>query len=105
MNRQYLFAHVLLHLFIMRNVFDSTDMIIFFSVLSQNDNLQLFDSVSSTYTYLLADLTTKEAIIIDPVLEHAKRDSLLINELGFTLKYAGTIALEDSPSLFWGILN
>lgn len=51
-------------------------------------NTQLFDSVSSTYTYLLADLTTKEAILIDPVLEHAKRDTQLINELGFTLKYA-----------------
>lgn len=49
---------------------------------------QLFDSVSSTYTYLLADLTTKEAIIIDPVLELAQRDSQLINELGLQLKYA-----------------
>lgn len=37
---------------------------------------------------MLADLTTKEAILIDPVLEHAKRDAQLINELGFTLKYA-----------------
>lgn len=49
---------------------------------------QLFDSVSSTYTYLLADLTTKDAIIIDPVLEHVKRDTQLINELGLHLKYA-----------------
>ncbi|XP_055374837.1 persulfide dioxygenase ETHE1, mitochondrial [Condylostylus longicornis] len=49
---------------------------------------QLFDTVSSTYTYLLADTNTKEAIIIDPVLEHAKRDAQLIRELGFTLKYA-----------------
>lgn len=49
---------------------------------------KLFDSISSTYTYLLADLTTKEAIIIDPVLEHAKRDVQLVNELGFQLKYA-----------------
>lgn len=49
---------------------------------------KLFDSTSSTYTYLLADLTTKEAVIIDPVLEHAKRDAQLANELGFQLKYA-----------------
>lgn len=49
---------------------------------------QLFDSISSTYTYLLADLTTKEAILIDPVLEHAKRDKQLLEELGFQLKYA-----------------
>lgn len=50
--------------------------------------LQLFDSKSSTYTYLLADITTKEAILIDPVLEHAKRDAQLVTELGFWLKYA-----------------
>lgn len=50
--------------------------------------MQLFDSVSCTYTYLLADLTTKEAILIDPVLEHAKRDAQLVAELGFQLKYA-----------------
>jgi sulfur dioxygenase len=49
---------------------------------------QLFDTASSTYTYLLADITTKEAVIIDPVLEHAKRDAQLVNDLGFTLKYA-----------------
>ncbi|XP_061397431.1 persulfide dioxygenase ETHE1, mitochondrial [Musca vetustissima] len=49
---------------------------------------QLFDTESSTYTYLLADLTTHEAIIIDPVLEQAKRDAQLIKDLGFTLKYA-----------------
>lgn len=38
----------------------------------------------------MADLTTKEAIVIDPVLEHAKRDAQLINELGLQLKYAST---------------
>ncbi len=31
---------------------------------------QFFDDVSSTYTYVIADNETKEAIIIDPVLEH-----------------------------------
>ena len=30
---------------------------------------QLFDPISSTFTYLLADSNTKEAILIDPVLE------------------------------------
>ncbi|XP_053669474.1 persulfide dioxygenase ETHE1, mitochondrial [Anopheles marshallii] len=49
---------------------------------------QLFDEQSHTYSYLLADITTKEAILIDPVLEQAKRDAQLIKELGFTLKYA-----------------
>ncbi|XP_026482022.1 persulfide dioxygenase ETHE1 homolog, mitochondrial-like isoform X2 [Ctenocephalides felis] len=49
---------------------------------------QLFDSTSSTYTYLLADTETREALIIDPVLEQAKRDKQLVEELGLTLKYA-----------------
>ncbi|XP_071376450.1 persulfide dioxygenase ETHE1, mitochondrial [Centroberyx affinis] len=49
---------------------------------------QLFESVSSTYTYLLADRETREAIIIDPVLETVDRDVKLIDELGLTLKLA-----------------
>jgi len=48
---------------------------------------QLFEKESSTYTYLLADKVTKEAILIDPVLEMAERDAKLIKELGLTLKY------------------
>ena len=50
--------------------------------------LQLFDNVTSTYTYILADVNKKEAVIIDPVLEHAERDAKLVNDLGLTLKYA-----------------
>ena len=49
---------------------------------------QLFDTKSSTYTYLLADVDSKEAVLIDPVLEHAERDAQLIKDLGLTLKYA-----------------
>ena len=49
---------------------------------------QLFDSKSSTYTYLLADEVSKEAVLIDPVLEQVSRDIALINELGLTLKYS-----------------
>lgn len=49
---------------------------------------QLFDIVSSTYTYLLGDTRTCEAVLIDPVLEHAERDAALIKELGFNLLYA-----------------
>jgi sulfur dioxygenase len=48
---------------------------------------QLFDPVSSTYTYLLGDEESKEAVLIDPVFEHAKRDMQVINELGLRLKY------------------
>ena len=32
------------------------------------DLQQLFDPESSTYTYMLSDQTTREAVIIDPVL-------------------------------------
>ena len=46
---------------------------------------QLFDPVSSTYTYLLADPTVREAVLIDPVFEHASRDSALLQELGLQL--------------------
>ncbi|XP_042629224.1 persulfide dioxygenase ETHE1, mitochondrial-like [Cyprinus carpio] len=49
---------------------------------------QLFESESSTYTYLLADTDTGEAVLIDPVLETVDRDLQLITELGLTLKVA-----------------
>ncbi|XP_028985580.1 persulfide dioxygenase ETHE1, mitochondrial [Betta splendens] len=49
---------------------------------------QLFESESSTYTYLLADAQTKEAVLIDPVLETIDRDLKLIEELGLDLKVA-----------------
>lgn len=48
---------------------------------------QLFDRDTWTYTYLLADLVTKDAAIIDPVREQFDRDAQLIKELGFNLKY------------------
>ena len=46
---------------------------------------QLFDLQSSTYTYLLADPATREAVLIDPVFEHARRDAALFEELGLKL--------------------
>lgn len=49
---------------------------------------QLFDEKSWTYSYLLADLNTKEALLIDPVLEQAERDAKLIKELDLRLVYA-----------------
>lgn len=48
---------------------------------------QLFDQQSSTYTYLLADSATREAVLIDPVFENVERDSALIRELGLTLLF------------------
>lgn len=49
---------------------------------------QLFDQKSSTYTYLLADDESSEAILIDAVFEQELRDLALLEELNLTLKYA-----------------
>src|SRR5262245_32830104 len=46
---------------------------------------QLFDSVSCTYTYLLASRRGGEALIIDPVLEKVQRYIQLIKELDLKL--------------------
>ena len=46
---------------------------------------QLFDSTSSTYTYLLASRHGGEALIIDPVLERVDRYIQLIKELDLRL--------------------
>ena len=46
---------------------------------------QLFDPVSSTYTYLLADRASRQALLIDPVFEQVRRDEALLRELGLTL--------------------
>ena len=48
---------------------------------------QLFDATSSTYTYLLADRVSGQAVLIDPVFEQVRRDSALIAELGLTLAW------------------
>lgn len=48
---------------------------------------QLFDYETWTYTYLLADADSKEAILIDTVKERADRDLNLLKELGLNLKY------------------
>src|ERR1700690_4209096 len=46
---------------------------------------QLFDSVSGTYTYLLASRRGGEALIVDPVLEKVDRYLQLIRELDLKL--------------------
>ncbi|MEL6492283.1 MAG: MBL fold metallo-hydrolase [Cyanobacteria bacterium J06621_3] len=48
---------------------------------------QLFDKDSSTYTYLIADPDSQEAILVDTVLEQTDRDLQLLTELGLTLRY------------------
>ncbi len=49
---------------------------------------QLFDEDSCTYTYLLADEATREAVLIDPVLERVDEYLALLEKRGLTLAYA-----------------
>ena len=46
---------------------------------------QLFDPDSSTYSYLLADDETREAVLIDPVRDQVQRDLALLHEHGLKL--------------------
>lgn len=48
---------------------------------------QLFDSMSSTYTYLLACSESRDAVVIDTVYEQHARDTALIRELGLNVRY------------------
>ena len=48
---------------------------------------QLIDNATCTYTYLVWDSDSLEAIIIDPVLEKINRDLDYINKLNLNLKY------------------
>ena len=48
---------------------------------------QLFDTTSSTYTYILGCNESQDAIIIDPVFEQHARDTALLRELGLKVKY------------------
>lgn len=48
---------------------------------------QLIDPETSTYTYLIADEDTKEAVLVDSVIEQVERDYELLQELGLTLRY------------------
>ena len=48
---------------------------------------QLFEPVSSTYTYLLGCEQTGQAVLIDPVISVMDRDLALLKELGLTLAY------------------
>ena len=48
---------------------------------------QLFEKETSSYTYLLADSITKDAVLIDPVYEMVERDLQLLKDLSLNLKY------------------
>ena len=49
---------------------------------------QLFDDVSGTYSYLLWDVESRDAVMIDPVLERSERDIELIRELELNLLFS-----------------
>jgi glyoxylase-like metal-dependent hydrolase (beta-lactamase superfamily II)/rhodanese-related sulfurtransferase len=46
---------------------------------------QLFDAATGTFTYLLADVPSRQGVLIDPVFEQHSRDLSLIHELGIEL--------------------
>lgn len=46
---------------------------------------QMFDPQSATYSYLLADRASREAVLIDPVYEQVRREVALIGELRLKL--------------------
>ena len=48
---------------------------------------QLFEPQASAYTYLIGCEDTRQAALIDPVLETVDRDLELLHELGLTLEY------------------
>ncbi len=50
--------------------------------------IQLFDPLSSTYTYVLFDVTSRDALIIDPVDEQIERDLSVLREYGLKLAWA-----------------
>ena len=63
---------------------------------------QLYDAVSSTYTYLLADENSREALLIDPVFEQIHRDLALLRELNLTLRVVvDTHAHADHVTAAW----
>lgn len=49
---------------------------------------QLFDDASSTYTYLLGDSSSKEALLIDPVDSALEHYLQLLDQYGLVLKYS-----------------
>ncbi len=53
-----------------------------------NTPIQLFDTVSSTYTYIVFDQASKDAVIIDPVEGLIERDLSVLAQHGLQLRYA-----------------
>ncbi|XP_030068107.1 persulfide dioxygenase ETHE1, mitochondrial [Microcaecilia unicolor] len=66
---------------------------------------QLFEPVSATYTYLLADAESKEAVLIDPVLDTAPRDAKLVKDLSLNVLYAANTHCHADHITGTGILK
>jgi sulfur dioxygenase len=49
---------------------------------------QMFDAESSTFTYLIVDDVTHQAVLIDPVANHIEDYITILNQQNITLKYA-----------------
>ena len=49
--------------------------------------IQLFDAASSTYTYVLFDETSRDALIIDPVDAQLERDLAVLRQYGLKLNW------------------
>src|ERR1700681_3526160 len=65
----------------------------------------LFDSISGTYTYLLASRQGGEALIVDPVLEKVDRYLQLVRELDLKLVKAVDTHLHADPVTGLGALR
>lgn len=48
---------------------------------------QVFDPTSSTYTYLIGCPNSRQAVLVDPVIESVERDLALLQELELELAY------------------
>lgn len=61
-----------------------TPLLLFYTLMNP---IQLFDTASSTYTYVLFDENTRQALIIDPVDDLLDRDLQVLREYGLTLRW------------------
>ena len=59
---------------------------------------QLFDEDSSTFTYLLWDTESKDAVIVDPVDIQVDRDMKEVTDLGLNLVYGSKFICSTSSS-------
>jgi hypothetical protein len=67
---------------------------------------QLFDDDSSTYTYLLWDAVTNDAVIVDPVDIHVDRGIATAMELNLNLIYGiNTHHTRTCRSYYWNVVT